>query len=111
ALHQPGDLRGGVVEVARHDRVGGAHHRAGGLEAHLHPMRAVVALGRGAGLGIDVDRVVGARLHAGLAADAHVLVELHDAVGALVHRGHGADPHAGRVVTVVAARDLEAATH
>lgn len=61
--HQRGDLRGRIVEVPRDDGVGGAHHRAGGLEPDVDPMRAVVALGRGAAVRVDVDRVVGQALH------------------------------------------------
>src|SRR5207245_11046568 len=81
----------------------------GGLEVDLDPVHAVVALGRRLRLGIDVERVVGAGLHARLAADATVAVEIHDAVGPPVQRHRGADGHARRVVAVIAAHDGEVA--
>src|SRR5438552_54464 len=46
-------------------------------------------------------------LLAGLAADAHLWIELDDAIGALVHRRDRADADARRVGAVVAARHLE----
>ena len=57
-----------------------------------------------------MDRIVGARLHAALAADANRVVEFDDAVVALVHRSGRTDAHAGWVCAVVAARHLEMAS-
>ena len=59
--------------------------------------------------GVDVERVVRAALHAGLAADAAPAVEVHDAVLPPEERGGGTDLDAGRVLAVVAAGDLEGA--
>ena len=106
---QPRDRAVRIVEIARHDGLDRAHHHARRLEAALHAVGAVVALGRGLGLGVDVERVVGARLHARLAADAAVPVEVHDAVGPAIERHRRADRHAGRVVAVVAAHHAEVA--
>ena len=103
----PGDLGGRVVHVPRDDRVLGADHHAGRLHAVLHAVCAEVALGGRAGFRVDVDRVVGTGLHARLAADALLAIELDDSIVSLVHRGDGADPGAGRILAVVAARDLE----
>ena len=105
------DLRLGIVQIASDDRVLGADHDAGWLEPDVHTMCAVVALGRGARVRVDVDGVVRARLQTGLAADADVRVELHDPVVPLVHRGDGTAPHAGRIRAVVAAGDLEMAAY
>lgn len=58
-------------------------------------------------LRIDVNGVVGAGLHACLAADADARIELDDSVFPLVHGAYGADMNAWRVRTVVAACDLE----
>ncbi len=104
-----GDLGERVVQVAGQDGVLGADDDTGRLQAHLGAVRAEVALGRGVGVGVNVDGVVGAGLHAGLAADAGFGVELHNAVGALIHGRGGADVDAGRVGAVVAARHLEEA--
>ena len=98
-----------VVEVAGEDRLGRADDGARGLESGVDAVRAVVALRGRVRVGIDVDRVVGARLHARLATDAHVLVELDDAVVALVHRRDRADADARRVCAMVAAGDLKRA--
>ena len=101
------DLALGVVEVPGEDRPLGADDDARGLEPPLHPVGAEVALGGGVRVGVDVERVVGARLHARLAADAAVAVEVDDAVRPPVERHRRADRHAGRVVAVVAAHDRE----
>src|SRR5204863_138163 len=57
--------------------------------------------------GVDVECVVGTALHAGLAADAAVAVEVHDPVRTPVEGDGRADGHAGRVVAVVTAEDRE----
>src|SRR5690606_3493731 len=77
------------------------------LEPDLHAVRAEVALGGRVADRVDVDRVVGAGLDAGLAADAHVLVEVDDPVRAAVHGRGRADRHAGRVLALVAAQHPE----
>src|SRR5262249_35279255 len=80
------------------------------LQPDLHAVGTIVALRRRVGRGVDVERVVRTRLHAGLAADAAVAIEVHDAVGPAVERDGRADGHARRVVAVVAAQDREVAT-
>jgi hypothetical protein len=75
-----GDLGVGVVEVAGDDRVCRAHRHAGRLETNLHAVVAEVALVRGVGFRVDVDRVVGAGVHTGLATNAVAVIEIDDAV-------------------------------
>jgi hypothetical protein len=70
-------------------------------------MRAEVALGGRAILGIHVNRIVRTSLHASLATDAALGIEIDDPVATLVHRGHGANGDARRLLAVVAARDLK----
>jgi hypothetical protein len=65
-------------------------------------VRAVVAFFSGVRVRIDVERVVRASLHAGLAADAAVAVEIYYAVCAAKKRSHGADCYARRIVAVIA---------
>src|SRR5207245_5312325 len=60
-------------------------------------------------VGIDEDRVVGARGDAGFASNADVLVEIDDAVGTAEHRRRGTRRYARRVIALIAARDLERA--
>src|SRR5256886_10126828 len=80
ARDEPGDPRLGVVEVARDDRLLGADDHARRLEADLHTVGAVVALRRRPRVRIDVERVVGTRLHARFAADAPVALEADEAL-------------------------------
>ena len=70
-------------------------------------MRAEMAFRGGAIIRIHVNRIVGTGLHAGLAANAAVGVEIDDPVLALVHRGHRTDRDAGRLLAMIAARDLK----
>ena len=72
-------------------------------------MSAKVALLSRVGVRVDVQRVVGASLHAGLAADAAVAVEVYDAVVAAKQRGHRADGYARRVFAMVASHHREEA--
>ena len=58
-----------------------ANIHTGRFQADVNPVGAVVALGSGVGVGVNVKGVVRASLHARLAADAAVFVEVHDAVG------------------------------
>ena len=107
ARHDARDRALRIVEVAGDDRLLRADDDARGLEPALDAMRAVVALRRGIRVGVDVQRVVRAALHAGLAADAPVAVEVDDAVVARVEGARGADRHARRALAVVAAEDGE----
>src|SRR5581483_11578634 len=103
------DAAGRVVQVAGDDGLLGADHHARRLQADLRAVGAEVALRRGVRVRINVQRVVGAGLHARLAADATVAVEVHDAVRPLVERHRRADGHARRVGAVIAAQDREEA--
>lgn len=106
-----GDLGQRVVEITRNDCVLGTDDDAGGLEPHLDPMRAIVALCSCTVVRIDVYRVVGTGLQTGLTTNADVRVKLDDTVIALIHRRDGAYPDAGRICTMVAPRDLELTSH
>ncbi len=103
------DRIGRIVEVDDLDGLGRAHHHTRRLEPDLDAVVAEVALVRRRGLGVDVDRVVGAGVHAGLAADAVVVFEVDHAVVGTEQRRGRADLHARRVVAVVAAHDVELA--
>src|SRR5439155_13143698 len=96
-----------IVEIAGDDRALGADDHARGLETDLETMSAIVALGGGLGGGIDVERVVGAGLHARFAADAALAVEVHDAVRPSVERDGRTDRDARRVVAVITSEDRE----
>ena len=67
-------------------------------------MRTEVALLGGVRVGINVKRVVGAGLHARLATDAAVAVEVDDSVVAAEQRGHRTDRDARRVFAMVATK-------
>src|SRR5690349_9909079 len=70
-------------------------------------MGAEMTFGGCALVGIDVDGVVRAGLHAGFAANTAFGAEVHYPIFALVHRGHGADGHARRILAMIAASHLE----
>jgi hypothetical protein len=65
-------------------------------------MRAEVTLLSGVCVGIDIKRVVGTGLHARLATDAAIAVEIDDAVVAPEQSSHRTYRDAGRVVAVIA---------
>ena len=99
------DATVGIVEIADPDGLGGAHLDAGGLEALVDAVGAEVALGRGVGLFVDVDCVVGACLHAHLASDAARVVEVDNAVITSEERLGGAALDTRGVGAVIAAQD------
>ena len=101
---QLADTTVGIVEVAYPDGLGGAHLDAGGLEALVDAVGAEVALGRGVGLFVDVDRVIGACLHAHLASDAARVVEVDNAVITSEERLGGATLDTRGVGAVIAAQ-------
>src|SRR6185369_5816842 len=73
------------------------------LDLRFDAMRAIVALFCGIGVRVDVEGVVRTSLHARLAADAAVAVEIDDAVVAAKERRHRTDGDAWRIVAVIAA--------
>src|SRR5258706_14440775 len=105
--HELRDLAAWVVKIARHDGLHWTDDHAGRLQAALDAMRTVVAFLRRAEVRMDVDRVVRTGLHARLATDAAVAVQVHDAVGACKERLRGTDLHARRVVAVIASQHGE----
>jgi hypothetical protein len=70
-------------------------------------MCAEMALGGGAFIGIDINGVVRASLHARFATDAALGTEINNAVLALVHRRDRTDGNAWRLLTMIAAGDLK----
>jgi len=96
-----------IVEVAADDRLLGTDHDAARLQAHFQSMRAEIAFGGGVCVRINVQRVVRAGLHARLAADAAVGIEIDDAILAAVEGGDGADRHARRKIAVITAHHAE----
>jgi hypothetical protein len=74
-------------------------------------MRAEMTFRGGIGLGVKIDRVVWAGLHAGFATDANGGIEFNNAVVALIHRADRTNPHTRRVGTVVATCHLKATAY
>ena len=109
ASHDLADLRRRVVEVAGDDRVRRAHGHTCRFQPDLDAVVAEVALVGRVRLGVDVDRVVGAGVHARLAPDAPAVVEVDHAVRRAVQRPGRADRDARRVVALVAAHHREGA--
>ncbi|GAC1697968.1 MAG: hypothetical protein PVS3B3_23770 [Ktedonobacteraceae bacterium] len=91
------------MHVSGDNRTFGTDHHTGGFHAKLGAVSAVIALGGGMTGGVNVERIIGTRLHTRFAADAAIGVKIYNAVGSLIQRFCGADSDARRVVTVVAA--------
>jgi hypothetical protein len=70
-------------------------------------MRTEIALGRGVVVGIDIERIVGAGLHAAFATDTAAIVEIYDSIRTAEERVRGANFDAGRVVAVVTSHHAE----
>ena len=70
-------------------------------------MGAVVALRSSPLVGVDVERVVRACLHAGLATDATIVIEVHDTVASGEEGSGGANLRAWGVLAVIAPVDAE----
>ena len=106
-LEESRDGGGRIVQVPGDDGPLGAHHHAGGLQSHLDAMYAVVALLGGVVHRIDVQRVIGAGLHATLATDAQAGVEVDDPVGAAEQGAGWADRDTGSIRAVIATQHRE----
>ncbi len=84
-----------------------ANDDTSGFQPNVGAMGAIMAFGGCVCFGVDVDGVVGARLHARFAANADAVVEFDNAIITLVHRFCGADADAWRIGAMVAACDLK----
>ncbi len=91
-----------VVEVHNFDCFGRAHDHTRRCEINLDPVVAEVALLGGVCFRVDVQRVVGARVHARFAADAVVVLEVHHTVVGTEQSVRRADRHTGRVFAMLA---------
>ena len=105
------DLRRWVVEISDDDRLGGAHDLTRRFEILLQPVVTHVALVCGVGLRVDVEGVVGARIHARLAANAVVVLEVDHTIVGTKERICRTDRHARRIVALVAAHHIELARY
>src|SRR6185437_3372341 len=103
------DFAGGVFEVAEEEGFLGADDDAGGEESFVDTVRAEVALRRRIAVRIHVDGIVRTGLHARLAADTRVVIEIDQAIGPLVHRGDRTDLDTGRFGAVITSKDGEVA--
>jgi hypothetical protein len=72
-------------------------------------MRTEVALGRGVVVGIDIECIVGAGLHAAFATDTAAIVEIYDSIRTAEERVGGTNLDAGSVVAVVTSHHAEVA--
>ena len=95
-----------IVHVADQNRLRRTNDNARRFESHVDAMRAEVTFLSRVIFGIDEDRVVRTRGHAGFAADADRFIEIDDAVGAFEHRGRRTGGDARRMRALIAARDL-----
>ena len=81
--------------------MGRANNLAGRFEPHFHTVSAEVAFRCGVVVRFDVKGIVRTGLHAGLAANAEVVVKVNDAIGAVEEGYSRANLDTGRIVAVV----------
>jgi hypothetical protein len=96
-----------IAQISSNDGVFRAHDHASGFQSDFSAMRAEMALGSRAIVRIHVYRIVRTSLHAGFATNAAVGIEIDNPVLALIHRSHRTDRDAGRLLAMIAARDLK----
>jgi hypothetical protein len=72
-------------------------------------MGTEVAFGRGIAVGIDIERVIGAGLHAAFATDTAAIVKIYDSIRTAEEGVGGTNLDAGSVVTVVTSQHAEVA--
>ncbi|SVC74290.1 uncharacterized protein METZ01_LOCUS327144, partial [marine metagenome] len=72
------------------------------LQSFVDAMSAIVALRRGIREGINVEGIIGTRLHTRFTANTSGGIEVDDPIIATEESLRGTDRHAGRVVTLVA---------
>ena len=96
------DFAVGIIEIANGDCLGWAHDLARRLQAYLDPVVAHIAFVCRIGLGVDVERIVGAGIHARLASDAVVVLEVNDTVVGPEERIRRAYRHTRCVLALVA---------
>jgi hypothetical protein len=103
--YQLSNLGIGFIQIPGNDSFYGANDNAGRLVAAIKPVDAVVALGRRICIGVNVKGIVGTGLHATLAADAAVIVKIHNAVSPGVKCCCGTNFNARCIRTMIAAMD------
>src|SRR5437588_668176 len=107
--NNPGNLAPWVMHIARDDGPFWANDDTGWLQANFRTMGTIVALGRGLAVGINVERVIGACLHAGLTANTTLGIEIDDAVPALKESLRRANSDTRSIGAVIAAVDKKIA--
>src|SRR5262249_59133277 len=75
--------------------------------AHLNARGVEITLGSGVAIRVNIKRVIRTSLHAGLTADAALVIEVDDTVGSAKKSDGGTNLNAGSVVAVVAAEHRE----
>src|SRR5579859_1029769 len=103
------DLSGGILHIARDNGAFRTDHHAGWLQAKFGAMRAIVALGGGMAVWVNIERIIGAGLHTRFAANTAIGVKINDAILPLIQSAGRADLDAGSVITMIAAVDQEIA--
>jgi hypothetical protein len=89
--------------------LGRADNFAGGLISNFDTRCIEIAFGCGFAIGIDVKRIIGTGLHAGLAADAAFVIEINYSISSSEQRHRGTNFDARRVVAMIAAQHGEVA--
>ena len=102
-------LAAAIVQVSGQNRLGGADDHARRLQILLNAMRAEIALGCGVAVGIDIECIVRAGLHAAFATDTAAIVEVYDSIRTAEEGVGGANLNAGSVIAVVTSHHAKVA--
>src|SRR3989339_688974 len=86
-----------------------ANYYTSGFDPVIHPMRAEMAFLSSIGFRVDIDRVVRAGLHTGLASNTQIGVIADNSIVPLGHGGYRANLHTGGIHAMVAAINLKIA--
>ena len=91
------------MHIPRDDRMFRADGNTRRLQPDLDAMGTIVALGSRLTVGIDVERIIGARLHARLTTNTAARVEIDDAIAALKESPSRTNSDTGGISAVIAA--------
>ncbi len=92
----------GIIEIAGNDRLHRADDDTGRFESLFDSVGAEVAFLYRAEIIVEIQRIVGARLHTRAATDAGVAIHVDNSIRAFLKRVDGTDRDAGRVGALVA---------
>jgi hypothetical protein len=102
-------LAGRIVEVSRKNCLCRTDNHAGRFDLVFYSVGTEVTFGGGVGVGIDIEGVVGAGLHASFTANTSFVVEVYDSIRTAVESAGRTNLNAGGRIAVVTSHHAEMA--